>query len=53
MYVLIGKLAQYGVHKVHEIWAEHGDEIMEAAHSLIETIKDGAEVVIDNIGDII
>lgn len=52
MYALIGKLAQYGVEKAQELWAEHGNEIIEAGQTALETLKDGAEAVIENIGDI-
>lgn len=52
MYALIGKLAQYGVQKAQELWAEHGDEIIEVGKEALETIKEGAEVIIENIGDV-
>lgn len=49
MYALIGKLAQYGLQKAQEFWADHGDQIIEAGHDAIESIKDGIETIVDSL----
>lgn len=52
MYALIGKLAQFGLDKAQELWAEYGDQIIEVGQTAIEAIKDGAETLLENVGDI-
>lgn len=52
MYALLGKLSQYAIEKVQDLWAEHGDELIEAGQTVLESVKDGAETVIENIGDL-
>lgn len=49
MYALIGKLAQYGLHKAQEFWADHGDQIIETGQDVFESIKDGIESIVDSL----
>lgn len=52
MYALLGKLAQYELQKVQDLWAEHGDELIDAGQGAFETVKEGVETIIDNIADL-
>ena len=51
MSAILHKLLEVGVEQAQEFWANNGDDIVEAGQAALDAVKDGAETVIESIGD--
>ncbi len=52
MSAFLHKLLEEGVKQAKEFWNNNGDDIIEAGQSMLETVKDGAETLIEKVGDV-
>lgn len=53
MSAFIHKLLEVGVGQAKEFWNNNGDDIIEAGQSMWETVKDGAESLIEKTGEVL